>query len=113
CYLIVQCLFSVTLKKSKRETTKRCTFTYKTRPSAEFGLPSLFKISSWPGEGWRTDLWVKGLHICVTNTNQRQNTLYCSALYCSVLRKVCGSRHSYGVCLCAHLQFGVATSYRC
>src|SRR4029434_2233096 len=32
--------------KYKRENDERCTFTYKTRPSAEFGLPSLFTICS-------------------------------------------------------------------
>src|SRR4029434_6598149 len=32
--------------KYKRENDERCTFTYKTRPSAEFGPPSLFTICS-------------------------------------------------------------------
>ena len=91
CYLIEQYLFLCNFKKSKRENAKRCTLTYKTRPSVELA-----------GGSWRTDLWVKGLHIFISqcsiwdNTNTAtERTTDVSALYCSVLRKVFGNSHTY------------------
>ena len=71
--------FSVTFEKSKGENAKTCTFTYKTRPSAEFGPPSLFTICSC-----RRDL----AHRCMCNRQHQGCTdgTFKNDRYAAILR---------------------------